>query len=123
MADNLCHEILKDEVIDRMVNSLKSTPMYKSDVFYLMKPLQAHVTFSLEFLGASLFMSLSEKNLQIMEYTLNIYKKWLLLNCSKDWPIVIPPIFTKRPQFLYQEIIKQMSGIFEKRIVPSNEQL
>lgn len=35
MVDDLCHEILKDEVINLMVNSLKTSPAFKSDVLYI----------------------------------------------------------------------------------------
>ncbi len=48
-----------------------------------------------------------------------IYKKWLGLACTAGAKIAVPECIKDSRQYFYQEIVKQLSLIFEKRSNPS----
>ena len=73
----------------------------------------------MEFLGSSLYLPLTEESLQAIELSLMIYKTWLGLSCSEAWKLVVPECLRQNQQWVFREITKQLSIIFEERTVPS----
>jgi hypothetical protein len=75
----------------------------------------------MEFLGASYTLPLTEDAIQIMEVSVMITKKWCHLSCAEAWKIVCPAKLQANPQPFYQELIKQLSLLFDRRNVPSTD--
>ena len=72
-------------------------------------------------MGASFSLPVTEKTIPVMETSLMVYKKWLMLASSEDINISLPENKSLvTTQFFYQEAIKHISIVFEKRLVPSN---
>ncbi len=74
----------------------------------------------MEFLGSAFGQPLTDDSLHTMEFSLEIYRRWLGLGC-KSWSerVVVPDFARGLLQHYFQEIIRHLSQIFEKRAVPS----
>ncbi len=73
---------------------------------------------ALEFVGASFGLALNEDTLLIIEQGVAIYKRWLGLGSPEAAKVVVP-CFGNSTQEFTQQMIKQLSGLFEKRPLTS----
>lgn len=81
--------------------------------------LKEHIKLAMEFIGSCFGLPLNEESIQFIEISLNIYRKWLGLSISETLKIQVPSNFNDCCQTCYQKIIKHISLIFEKRLIPS----
>lgn len=113
IVNSICIPEIRPRIIAGIVRSLASAsiPQYRS---------QAHITFAMEFLGCSFSLPVSDENIEIMELSLVVYRKWLGLSCE-HWPgrVVIPDFSRASIQGCYQDILKHLSLPLEKRPIPS----
>ena len=71
-------------------------------------------------MSSSLYLPFTDEHLSVVELSLTIYKKWFGLSAAAAQKIVVPESFKDQRQYLYQEMIKQLSVIFEKRTNPKS---
>ena len=70
--------------------------------------------FALEFLGSSLSLPLRSGFNEIIDKSLQIYKKWIGFPDGSE-KILVPEIDDEERQYIYQVIIVQLAGIFNRQ--------
>eukprot|EP01022_Parablepharisma_sp_SALTPOND_P028472 TRINITY_DN71015_c2_g1_i1.p1 TRINITY_DN71015_c2_g1~~TRINITY_DN71015_c2_g1_i1.p1 ORF type:complete len:1027 (-),score=106.69 TRINITY_DN71015_c2_g1_i1:12447-15527(-) len=71
-------------------------------------------------MGSSLYLPFTDELVPTIELSLIIYKKWLGISGAGNAKVVVPDCLKEERQQFYQDIIKQLSVIFEKRTNPKS---